>query len=137
MPFVRHVCRFSLQELNVAPWVVSDIEIAVSEACTNVLRHAMGPNDEFEVHVSVNDLDCQISVKDAGAFDTGMIDGGDPSLTAESGRGIFLMKALVDKLDFVSDPSSGTTVHLRKSLERLPDGLSGHAAGAADAPILE
>lgn len=36
--------------------------------------------------------------------------------SAERGRGVALMRALVDSIDFDSDPESGTVVHLVKQL---------------------
>jgi len=41
-------------------------------------------------------------------------------LAAESGRGIKLMRALVDDLQFVSDKDSGTVVRLNKRLAVHP-----------------
>jgi hypothetical protein len=44
--------------------------------------------------------------------------------TAEEGRGIHLMRALVDKVEFTSRPQTGTVVHLEKAL-RWSDGAVG------------
>ena len=45
----------------------------------------------------------------------------DAPTTAESGRGIQLMRALVDRVAFESRPEAGMIVHLEKRLEFTPD----------------
>jgi serine/threonine-protein kinase RsbW len=119
VPMVRHLCRDALLELGVRQECVGDVELAVTEACTNVLKHAAGTGDEYEVSVAVAEDDCVIRVVDSGAgFDHESVDrataGGSG---AESGRGVFLMAALVDELKFTSKPETGTVVHLEKKLQ--------------------
>jgi serine/threonine-protein kinase RsbW len=66
----------------------------------------------------VTDDRCEIRVIDTGSGfdgrDAGFVTAGD---SAESGRGIFLMRAMVDDLSFVSVPEVGTAVHLVKHLQ--------------------
>ena len=52
VPVARRVLKNSLQVLGVRADVVSDIELALTEACTNVLDHA-GDADEYEVSAGV------------------------------------------------------------------------------------
>lgn len=127
VPFVRHMCRTSLERLGVASVCISDIEIAVSEACTNVLRHASESDDEYEVRVRIDQLECEISVADTGGtLDVASISTTHVTPGAEGGRGMFLMKALVDDLNFVSDRVTGTVVRLRKNLDLLPNSVLSH-----------
>lgn len=119
VPVVRHICRDALGELGVARDCVGDVELAVTEACTNVLKHAAGTGDEYEVTVAIVEDDCVIRVIDSGSgFDHEAVErdaaaeGG-----AESGRGVFLMAALVDNLKFTSKAEVGTVVHLEKKLQ--------------------
>jgi serine/threonine-protein kinase RsbW len=121
---VRRLCRDALTLLGVKRGCISDIEIAVSEACTNVLKHVAGTGDAYEVTVEVESGRCEISVVDTGlGFDHTIygVDGG--SLEAEGGRGIYLMEAMVDRLEFRSVPESGTIVHLEKTLDFHDDSL--------------
>ena len=123
VPIVRHICKSALLELGVEDPCLADIELAVTEACTNVLKHAQGSNQQYEVEVRVNEEACEIRVIDAGVgFMTA-----DPfrqaSGSAEDGRGLHLMRALVDDLHFVSKPEQGTVVHLAKRLELSDDSL--------------
>ena len=111
----RHVIGHALRAAGVEDDCVHDIAIAQSEACTNVIDHS-GPGDEYEVKVEVNDARCVISVTDTGrGFDYSALgDGSD--LCSERGRGIQLMRALVDQVHFRSGPEAGTAVHLEKKL---------------------
>ena len=126
VPVARHIVHSSLREAGVEEECVDDIEIALSEACTNVLKHS-GPGDEFEVAVDLNVKSATIRVVDTGhGFDWESLEEDTSSdLSAERGRGIELMQALVDTVKFTSRPQAGTIVHLEKALEFDPDSLIG------------
>jgi serine/threonine-protein kinase RsbW len=118
VPVVRRVSRDALHQLGVAESCIDDIALALTEACTNVLDHAQSVDDEYEVTIEINDSRCEIRVMDRGAgFDHAQTGHSLSSDTAESGRGIFLMRAFMDELDFVSEPEVGTMVRLTKTLE--------------------
>lgn len=120
VPVVRRLCRTALNDLGVLRSCVADIELAVTEACTNVLKHADGTENGYDVSVSIDETDCDIRVVDSGAgFDH---EGHEPGLAGdEGGRGILLMRSLVDRVHFASVPEQGTIVHLQKHLD-LTDG---------------
>ena len=127
VPVVRHICRDALTNLGVVKSCVEEIEVATSEACTNVLKHVEGTQDSYEVSVEVNDATCEIRVIDTGyGFDySSLEDFGHThvDVDAEGGRGIFLMRAMVDSIKFTSEPERGTIVHLLKSLDLTPDSV--------------
>lgn len=127
VPVVRRICRDALSVLGVSEDCNGAIQVAVSEACTNVLKHVEGTAQVYEVALSVDESICSISVVDTGAgFDHSPYStNGDGALstTAEGGRGIFLMRAMVDQLEFTSEPESGTIVHLVKRLDFEPDSV--------------
>ena len=130
VPVVRHLLHSSMERLGVERECLDDMELAVTEACTNVLQHATGSDDDYEVAVEVNESMCEIRVTDGGAgFDHAAVGEGAPG-SAESGRGIQLMNALVDKVQFLSRPQAGTIVHLVKELE-LRDNAVLRSLGAA------
>jgi len=116
VPVVRRVLKSSLQTLGVDRDCLTDIELALTEACTNVLDHAaMG--DEYEVVAGLSDSTCVIEVIDTGrGFDADRLGHTDAEPTAEEGRGIQLIRALVDRVHFESRPESGMIVHLEKKL---------------------
>lgn len=117
VPIVRHLCRDALTELGVESTCVGDIELAVTEACTNVLKHAIGSHSDYEVLFEITEERCEISVVDAGeGFDPHTIQLAEAAPDAESGRGVHLMRALVDDLKFAARPEAGAIVHLEKNL---------------------
>lgn len=122
IPIARHICRDALNEVGVAAECRSDIEIAMTEACTNVLEHS-GPGDEYRVDVTVDGYTCIIRVVDTGhGFDSDALANMQDALSSEGGRGVGLMRALVDRIEFISKPEAGTIVHLEKALELDDDG---------------
>lgn len=122
---VRRLCVATLTELGADQDSTDDIALAVTEACANVVQHA-GTDDDFEVRVTVDGPECRIEVADNGR---GIDDPALASLAVDEelhqpdplthGRGIGLMRILVDELDFALD-EGGTTVVLVKRLELLP-----------------
>jgi serine/threonine-protein kinase RsbW len=129
VPVVRHICGDALRTLGVEDDCIGDLELAVTEACTNVLDHAAGTDAEYGVTFSVEDEKAVIRVTDEGIG----FDHGTPrpaSLPSdESGRGILLMTSLVDDLRFVSKPHEGTMVHLEKTLGLRDDSVLKMMAG--------
>ncbi|MDT7549873.1 MAG: serine/threonine-protein kinase RsbW [Actinomycetota bacterium] len=117
VPVVRRVLKASLEALGVETVVVHDIEVALTEAVTNVLDHATH-GEEYEVSAGIDGDICVIEIVDrGGGFDGSKLGHGEADPTAEEGRGIQLMRALVDKVTFTSVPTVGTVVHLEKRLE--------------------
>jgi serine/threonine-protein kinase RsbW len=119
VPVIRHLTRHALDQVGVLDEISSDIELALTEACTNVLDHA-GPGDAYEVTVTIGPERCELRVVDVGhGFDhtsVAISAGSDGGLIAERGRGLGLMQALVDHIELVSEPEAGTLVRLVKRL---------------------
>jgi len=117
VPVSRHIAANAMAEIGVAEDSTHDIAVALTEACTNVLKHS-GPGDEYEVSLEVDEDQCVIRVVDTGrGFDAASLDFGHARNSAEQGRGIELMRTLVDQVRFISKPEAGTIVHLEKTLE--------------------
>ena len=112
----RHVVRHAVQELGVDDDCAHDIELALSEACTNVLLHS-GPGEEYDVRVELADERCEIQVVDVGrGFDPERLPPPVVGPDAEWGRGLLIMTALVDRLRFRVKPTSGTVVRMEKDV---------------------
>jgi serine/threonine-protein kinase RsbW len=117
VPLARHVVRTAMERAGVEGACVDDVVLALSEACTNVLLHA-GAGDEYDVRFHLADRRCRIRVVDVGhGFDSAAQRGEGPRPEAERGRGLTLMRALVDRVRFTSRPEDGTVVTLEKELE--------------------
>ncbi len=116
VPVVRRLLKQSMDVLGVDDEVTADIELALTEACTNVLEHA-AEGDEYEVSAGIDGDLCVLEVVDRGGGFDGSLQGlDDAEAGAEGGRGIQLMRALVDRVTFLNRPHRGTVVHLEKKL---------------------
>lgn len=117
VPVVRKVLQSSMRTLGVAEDCLMDIELALTEACTNVLDHA-AVGDEYQVVAGLDDNACVIEVVDAGrGFDAEHLGHAEADPTAEEGRGLQLIRTLVDRVHFKSRPERGMIVHLEKQLQ--------------------
>jgi serine/threonine-protein kinase RsbW len=123
VPVARRIVDASMRTVGVEPECVDDVTLALTEACTNVLKHS-GPGDEYEVSVRLHDDICSIEVTDVGhGFDFATLASGDASTEAERGRGVQLMKLLVDRVHFQSKPEAGSVVHMEKQLDYVGGSL--------------
>ena len=122
LPVVRHIAGFALRELGVDGEAIEDVELALTEASANVVKHS-GADDLYEVHLQLQDKLCEIRVIDTGhGFDSSSLAVAMAEPSEEQGRGMALIKALVDSVRFESRPEAGTIVHLVKDLTLRPDG---------------
>jgi serine/threonine-protein kinase RsbW len=129
VPVGRQVLDSCLETLGVAPDIRADIALALSEACANVVQHA-GLGEEYEVQVSAGDRRCAIEVVNAGNGEPapgGFAVTDEPvAITAESGRGLKIIEAVVDNLQLTGNGRQGTTVHFEKILEWVPGAAGRH-----------
>ncbi len=114
IPVVRRLCAQAMATLGVEPEVIDDVQLALSEACANVLRHTADGVD-YDVAVGFDDQKAWLDVHDRGpGFDASTV--ATSKEEAESGRGLEIMRAVMDKVSFDSGVDRGTTVHLEKYL---------------------
>jgi serine/threonine-protein kinase RsbW len=113
---VRRLLRCALNVLHVDQEHGEDLEIALSEACGNVVRHAAGA-ESFEVRLDVGEDRCTIDVMDDGdGFDAEAAENtGTPATAGEHGRGLFLIRALAENVRMHSVPRHGSLIHFEKS----------------------
>lgn len=98
---------------------VQDIKTAVGEACDNSIEHGMSQNGvDVHYHLSMDEL--QIEVIDYGrGFDSTGKGDEPPDPFAERGRGLFLMKYLMDRVEIYSKAGEGTMMVLAKNRKFL------------------
>ena len=144
VPVSRRVLDRCLETLGVTPDTRSDIALALSEACANVVQHA-GPGEEYQVQASARNGQCVIEVVNAGSG-TGTVRGGrgtgherpgwsavaaDPvPATAEHGRGLTIINAVADNMQLTGNERHGTTVHFERTLQWLPGAAGQHLSNA-------
>lgn len=119
MPVTRRLIAQALEVVGVEPDTISDVEIALSEACSNVLRHARS-GDTYEVHAGFDEERAFLEVVDQGSGVDESADLRQADDEAESGRGVTLMKALMDVVRFESRAGDGSSVILEKRLTFIP-----------------
>src|SRR5687767_7673559 len=109
------------RELKLDEETTMALQIAVIEAGTNAIQHgnvfAESKAVTFEFRVGRGGIEIQVDDFGAG-FDPGRVaDPTDPSaLLSPHGRGLFLMRSLMDEVSFDTRPDHGTRVRLKKAL---------------------
>jgi len=98
---------------------IADIAISVTELVTNGIVHAnkLIPEKTVKVVISKKNSAVEIAITDQGdGFDPDAIDNPieDENLLKEVGRGVFIVKSLMDRVVFDSKPGKGTTVTMTK-----------------------
>jgi anti-sigma regulatory factor (Ser/Thr protein kinase) len=93
-----------------------ELKLAATEAVTNALRDAP-QSHVVDVAISGRHDAVDIEVHDPGAFAPRVRSDADRMLEGESGRGIPLMLALVDEVQFTAT-GGGTRVRMHKRIER-------------------
>ncbi|GAA4291439.1 hypothetical protein GCM10023178_64450 [Actinomadura luteofluorescens] len=132
VPATRKLLDAALAALGVEGHIRDDIEMMLTEACTNVIKHAEHGAD-YTVRATIQDRRCVIKVIDSGTgFDAALVPLPDPA--AEQGRGLMIMRALADDVRFASFPEDGALVALEKHLSYGEDSLGGLLTAGSDVP---
>jgi len=110
-----------IQECNCVTGHERDVEIALREALTNAVLHGNHQDAKKQIQISCRIQfggEVSIIVKDEGkGFDPSKVPDPTviPNLDSEHGRGIYLMRALMDEVHF---EQGGAEVHMRKGPSR-------------------
>ena len=104
---------------------VHKIALALDEACTNVIRHAYDRGEEgfVEVEANVNRKGLSLTVSDSGrGFNPDRIETPDiEKLMAQhkfGGFGLYLIKTLMDEVEFSIAPGVRNEVRMTKHLKK-------------------
>jgi anti-sigma regulatory factor (Ser/Thr protein kinase) len=100
--------------------------VAATEAVTNALR-AGADDASVEVKIACSDESVDIEVSAPAAFPAAW-SAGDGRLESEGGRGIAIMIALVDEVEFART-ARGTRVRMRKQVAPAGEGHSAFGNG--------
>jgi anti-sigma regulatory factor (Ser/Thr protein kinase) len=123
VPATRRLLDAALAALGVEEHIRDDIEMMLTEACSNVIQHA-DHGARYTVRATIQDRRCTIKVIDSGTgFDAGRVP--LPDLSAEHGRGLLIMQSLADEVRFASFPEDGALVSLEKRLSYGENSLGG------------
>ena len=100
------------------------LQLAVDEACTNVIMHAYeGRGGRLDLYIDVVDDRIKVVIRDWGrAFDPSTIPAPDVDAPLEQrpigGVGLFLMRQMMDRVDFQFSETDGNTLIMAKRLHR-------------------
>lgn len=114
--FVEGILRgYGTEETTIA-----DIAICVTELVNNSIIHGnkSDPDKEVVVEIDKSDSTVEITVTDQGSgFDVGHLKNpiDEENLLKEVGRGIFIVRSLMDRVD-IEFPGRGTRVRIAKKI---------------------
>lgn len=121
---LRGISESLLRGLEIPEETVGDVAMALSEACGNVIRHAEG-TAEYGVRLSVGSTVCEVEVFDIGPGPNQRTlekangaESIETPVNAQDGRGLPVMRALMDDLEFVREDDT-TTLRLIKRWDGL------------------
>jgi serine/threonine-protein kinase RsbW len=114
---IRHVLGAFAEALLLPDDLVEDLRLAVTEACTNVVRHAYPPEHTGPVEISIQPLGehVMVIVSDRGR---GI---GTSSDTTGPGLGLPLIAAIADVVELQPVPGGGSRVAMTFSRQRRGD----------------
>lgn len=119
-----------LSQLDLDEEVAIAIATSVIEAGTNAIQHGNRHAPERPVRFRIQvDEQFETWVRDTGpGFDLDRVLQNDPTRTEDllkfRGRGIFIMRKMMDQVEFTMDPQVGTTVHLSKRIRAAQGGAT-------------
>lgn len=122
---VREFVSVAARRFGFAEEDVSKIALAVDEACTNIIKHAykFDPTKSITVIVGSRNGAFEILIQDTGKeFDPALIQTPDMkeylAHYRRGGLGVYLMKSLMDKVEYKITPGQKNEVRLTKFLPR-------------------
>jgi stage II sporulation protein AB (anti-sigma F factor) len=112
VPQLRHGVRAALEPTGVE---TANVELAVSEAVSNAVRHGYREHTgAVEVELFLDDAAVEVVVRDHGV-------GPLPHPGSEgAGMGLVLMRSLADRFELEGEPGGGTTVRMEFALPASP-----------------
>jgi serine/threonine-protein kinase RsbW len=112
VPLTRHgLCRWLVQ-FPLSPGELRDLGLAVSEACANAVEHTQRPwRQVVELEARLDAADLVLSVHAYGGWREAH------GASAEHGRGLALMRSVLDTVEIASSPD-GTHTQLRRRLPK-------------------
>jgi serine/threonine-protein kinase RsbW len=117
---IRHVLGAFAEALQLGETVVEDIRLAVTEACTNVVRHAYDGDDPGPLEIVIRPEGERLDVI---VTDRGRGIGPSPDTTGP-GLGLPLIAAIVHSLEIQHAPSAGSRLAMSFQCGSSPVGVA-------------
>ena len=117
---IREFIDSACGSYNIDSDIISDIRLAVDEAVTNVIEHGYGGSSgALEIRVDLQGSDIVIRIHDsASTFNP--LEHNDVCLDSPlkkqkpGGYGIFIIKKIMDEVDYIPTPERGNILQLVK-----------------------
>ena len=120
---IREFIATAAKEVGFSAEEIENIILAVDEACTNIIKHAykLYPEGTIEIKINYRNKKLTIEIIDFGtSFDPEQVPEPDLqkyyNLHKVGGLGMYLMKALMDDVEYTSVPGKYNQVLLSKNL---------------------
>jgi anti-sigma regulatory factor (Ser/Thr protein kinase) len=117
LPLARVFVEAACQAARLEPAVADAVVLAAHEAASNVIRHAhrCDPARYFQMHCYLRPDGVEIHLLDEGdPFDIDAVPQLNPAELRIGGRGLFLMRALMDELSCRPRGERGNTLRMVK-----------------------
>jgi len=105
---VANRLQFSIEEIE-------DVKLAVAEACTNCIQHATGL-DQIEITCETHPHGLTVRVRDFGAGGVEEVASHRISDPHVGGLGVFLIRSLMDTVEYDVHPERGTNLVMTKKV---------------------
>jgi len=117
--FVEALCQSSDLDRQVTFAVV----LATGEAVSNIIRHAHKNRQEAMIQIQCQLTDEHLELlflDEGGPFDITAVPHLEPGELRLGGRGVYLMRSLMDELECKARPGSGNVLRMVKRLHANP-----------------
>ncbi len=115
---VRVQAEAIARRVNFTEEEVYDIITSVGEVCDNAIEHGYSEKG-MDVEYTLSEDELKVEIRDYGSgFDPRGKGDLPPDIFSEDGRGIFLMRNLMDKVEIESKLGVGTRIVVRKARSR-------------------
>ena len=128
LALIREFVGSTAQQAGFDSSEIAKLELAVDEACANVIEHAYGNDTTKEVIVraTLDDESLSIDVEDTGhGFDPNSVNQEELeqliSKRKTGGLGMRLMKTLMDEVHYEIEPGKKNALHMMKKLKKKQD----------------
>lgn len=113
------------EELGLDEKVTFALQMAVDEACANVMEHAYGgrTNGTLRIALQPQGAELVVTIRDHGCpFDPEAVPRPDPASPlekrGEGALGLYLIEQLMDSVEFQFDAAEGNTLTMKKRFHR-------------------
>ena len=113
---VRHAVEGIAQRMQFSAAQIEDLKVAVGEACTNAIKYGCPRDDvhNVEIRCLVRDDGLLVEVRNSVAGCESPVVPSVPDLDREGGLGLYLIRQLMDEVDFQWNHDTAVVTMLKR-----------------------